>query len=380
MLDKVSLRLLNERLHDFYSQRETTLENIESCKKDLEKESDPIYNRIYMSHKKVLNITNETIDNLEYLKNNFDFFKNQKLVFATSNESKLNEIKRIVLGVESLPFAKDIEEVDGIIDEVILHKAKDARIQNLIPVGTSIIVEDTIIRNLDTGKDITDIKWNVDSLEEGTNVEWITSLALNDGINIYVFRGKQQGVVTRERGDEGFAFDPYFIPVELYQDYNKNYTRDNINYGKLYPNNTLAELNNVGLKDMFSARSKALNYLAEFRVNYVFNLTTIKDWEGRYQNEKPFNVFFNSSFFEVQLNLKEDESKEFKCFNDFKNLMIELDVDFDYDRFKQLAKDNNEIYVCLNPYDVDINGSKTLIMSNTDGGLDHIYNQCEMEI
>ncbi len=380
MLDKVSLRLLNERLHDFYLKRETTLENLESCKKDLEKESDPIYNRIYMSHKKVLNITNETIDNLEYLKTNFDFFKNQKLVFATSNESKLKEIKRIVPGVESLPFAKDIEEVDGIIDEVILHKAKDARIQNLIPVGTSIVVEDTIIRNLDTGKDITDIKWNVDSLEEGTNVEWITSLALNDGINIYVFRGKQQGVVTRERGDEGFAFDPYFIPVELYQGYNKNYTRDNINYGKLYPNNTLAELNNVGLKDMFSARSKALNYLAEFRVNYVFNLTTIKDWEGRYQNEKPFNVFFNSSFFEVQLNLKEDESKEFKCFNDFKNLMIKLDVDFDYDRFKQLAKDNNEIYVCLNPYDVDINGSKSLIMSNSDGGLDHIYNQCEMDI
>ena len=51
-----------------------------------------------------------------------------------------------------------------------------------------------------------------------------------------------------------------------------------------------------------------------------------------------------------------------------------------YDYLVQLAKDNNEIYVCLNPYDVDINGSKTLIMSNTDGGLDHIYNQCEMEI
>ena len=62
------------------------------------------------------------------------YLKQQKIVIATSNESKLNEIKRIIPSIESLPFAKDIEEVDGTIDEVILHKAKDADIKTLFKV------------------------------------------------------------------------------------------------------------------------------------------------------------------------------------------------------------------------------------------------------
>ena len=189
-------------------------------------------------------------------------------------------------------YAKDIEEVDGTIEEVILYKSKDARSQNHIPTGTSIVVEDTIIRNLDTGKDITDIKWNVNALEEGTNVEWITSLGLNDGINIYIFQGKERGIITRQRGDDGFAFDPYFIPTKLYQEYTKDYTLNGVNYGKLYPNHTLGELDKIGVKDLFSARMTALKNLSEFRLDRVVSLVDIPEWEGRYQNEKEINVNF----------------------------------------------------------------------------------------
>ena len=322
MLDKINKEVLLERLNDFKNQKLVTLDNIQNCLKQLNdfKENTSSFlanNKIYLNHKKHLNELENTIHNLEYLERTFEFFKAQELVFATSNKSKLDEIKRIIPNIKSLTYAKDIEEVDGTIDEVILHKAKDARHQNFIQSGTSIIVEDTIIRNLDTNQDITDIKWTVDSLKEGTNVEWITSLALNDGINIYIFRGNQRGVVTRERGDEGFAFDPYFIPEELYQDYNKNYTRNGFNYGKAYPNYTLGELDKIGLKDMFSARSKALNYLNEFRLDKVVQLIEVKDWEGRYQNEKEFNVNFvnleDSNFFDSHLI---ENKKKFKCFND----------------------------------------------------------------
>lgn len=367
MLDKVNIKLLNERLNSFYSQRETTLKNIESCKKDLEQETDPLYNKIYINHKKYLNQINESINNLEQLINvNLDFFKNQKLIIATSNQSKLNEIKRILPEVESLPFAKDIEEVDGTINEVILHKAKDARIQNLIPIGTSIIVEDTIIRNLDTGKDITDIKWNVDSLKEGTNVEWITSLALNDGLNIYVFRGKQQGVITRERGNEGFAFDPYFIPVELFQDYNKDFTRNNINYGKLYPNHTLAELDKIGLKDIFSARSKALNCLAEFRLEFITKLVSIKEWEGKYQNEKEFVINYD------------DFVLPFDSFSHFKRFMIEEKIELSYndeEEIKKLIKESKEIFITKDPYNQDMYGEDTIIIADSKGALEHNLEQ-----
>ena len=233
MLNNLHKEILLERLQNFKNFKETILENIESSKKCLKEEDKPVNYKIIQNYNKLLKEIENNITILEQLYNvHFDWFKQQKIVIATSNESKLNEIKRIIPSIESLPFAKDIEEVDGTIDEVILHKAKDAKQQNFIQSGTSIIVEDTIIRNLDTNKDITDIKWTVDSLKEGTNVEWITSLALNDGINIYIFRGNQRGVVTRERGDEGFAFDPYFIPEELYQDY----TRNGFNYEKAYPN------------------------------------------------------------------------------------------------------------------------------------------------
>ena len=256
MLDKINKEVLLERLNNFKNQKLVTLDNIQNCLKSLNslKENTPLFlanNKIYLNHKKHLNKLEDTIHNLEYLERTFEFFKAQELVFATSNKSKLDEIKRIIPNIKSLAYAKDIEEVDGTIDEVILHKAKDARYQNFIQSGTSIIVEDTIIRNLDTNQDITDIKWTVDSLKEGTNVEWITSLALNDGINIYIFRGNQRGVVTRERGDEGFAFDPYFIPTKLYQEYTKDYTLNGVNYGKLYPNHTLGELDKIGVKDLF---------------------------------------------------------------------------------------------------------------------------------
>ncbi len=386
MLDKINKEVLLERLNDFKNQKLVTLENIQNCLKQLNdfKENTSSFlahNKIYLNHKKHLNKLEDTIHNLEYLERTFDFFKAQELVFATSNKSKLDEIKRIIPNIKSLAYAKDIEEVDGTIDEVILHKAKDARYQNFIQSGTSIIVEDTIIRNLDTNQDITDIKWTVDSLKEGTNVEWITSLALNDGINIYIFRGNQRGVVTRERGDEGFAFDPYFIPEELYQDYNKNYTRNGFNYGKAYPNYTLGELDKIGLKDMFSARSKALNCLNEFRLDKVVQLIEVKDWEGRYQNEKEFNVNFvnleDSNFFDSYLI---ENQKKFKCFNDFKNFLYDLDIDFNYQELQEFVKSNEIIYVSLDPYNIDMFGNKSLIFDNSLEGLEYNIEQSCMDI
>lgn len=386
MLDKINKKVLLERLNNFKNQKLVTLDNIQNCLKSLNslKENTPLFlanNKIYLNHKKHLNKLEDTIHNLEYLERTFEFFKAQELVFATSNQSKLDEIKRIIPNIKSLAYAKDIEEVDGTIDEVILHKAKDARYQNFIQSGTSIIVEDTIIRNLDTNQDITDIKWTVDSLKEGTNVEWITSLALNDGINIYIFRGNQRGVVTRERGDEGFAFDPYFIPEELYQDYNKNYTRNGFNYGKAYPNYTLGELDKIGLKDMFSARSKALNCLNEFRLDKVVQLIEVKDWEGRYQNEKEFNVNFvnleDSNFFDSYLI---ENQKKFKCFNDFKNFLYDLDIDFNYQELKEFVKNNEIIYVSLDPYNIDMFGNKSLIFNNSLEGLEYNIEQSCMGI
>ena len=391
MLDKINKEILLERLNNFKNQKLVTLDNIQNCLKQLNdfKENTSSFlahNKIYLNHKKHLNKLEDTIYNLEYLERTFDFFKAQELVFATSNKSKLDEIKRIIPNIKSLAYAKDIEEVDGTIEEVIIYKSKDARSQNHIPIGTSIVVEDTIIRNLDTGKDITDIKWNVNALEEGTNVEWITSLGLNDGINIYIFQGRERGVVTRQRGDEGFAFDPYFIPTKLYQEYTKDYTLNGVNYGKLYPNHTLGELDKIGVKDLFSARVTALKDLSEFRLDRVVSLVDIPEWEGRYQNEKEINVnfvdlneddFFNNIYYMNRVGLHE---KTLKCFNDFKNLLYDLDIDFNYQELKEFVKSNEIIYVSLDPYNRDMFGNKSLIFDNSLEGLEYNVEQSCMDI
>lgn len=371
MLSNINKKIFEERLEQLKSNRENTLKNIKSYENDLLKidsiKNESYYlsiNKILNNHKKYLNQLNDMIKVLD--NQDIDYFKSQKLVIATSNASKLSEIKRIIPDIESLPFAKDIEEVDGTIDEVILHKAKDARYQNHIPVGTTILVEDTIIRNEDTGKDITDIKWNVDSLEEGTNVKWITSLALNDGINIYVFRGRQEGVVTRERGNEGFAFDPYFIPNELYIPFKDSFTLNGIQYSKLYPNNTLAELEKNGIKDIFSARAKALKYLSEFKLEYIIPLVSIKDWEGKYQNEKEFKINYNDCVF------------NFDNFNHFKRFMNEEKIELTYnneEEIKKMIKENKDIYISESPYDRDINGLKTIIIADSEGSLEHYLEQ-----
>ena len=391
MLDKINKEILLERLNNFKNQKLVTLDNIQNCLKQLNdfKENTSSFlahNKIYLNHKKHLNKLEDTIHNLEYLERTFDFFKAQELVFATSNKSKLDEIKRIIPNIKSLAYAKDIEEVDRTIEEVIIYKSKDARSQNHIPIGTSIVVEDTIIRNLDTGKDITDIKWNVNALEEGTNVEWITSLGLNDGINIYIFQGKERGIITTQRGDEGFAFDPYFIPTKLYQEYTKDYTLNGVNYGKLYPNHTLGELDKIGVKDLFSARVTALKDLSEFRLDRVVSLVDIPEWEGRYQNEKEINVnsvdlneddFFNNIYYMNRVGLHE---KTLKCFNDFKNLLYDLDIDFNYQELKEFVKSNEIIYVSLDPYNRDMFGNKSLIFDNSLEGLEYNVEQSCMDI
>lgn len=259
---------------------ETNKANIEFAKKELknnnfETESERIAREsILKRHEKVLNENIKTLNALESLLINFENFSNKNIILASSSKSKLNEMKRILSHIETLENAKDLKEVDGTIDEIIMHKAKDARIENNIDDNSIIIVEDTIIRDLDNNVDITDIKWDQEEkLSEGMNVEWITSLALNDGDNIYIFRGKITGIITMEREKFGYAFDPYFIPIE------KN--GHSINK----ENKTLAELERDGIKDLSSARALALENFSKFYMEKAISINEILPWEGKYQNE-----------------------------------------------------------------------------------------------
>jgi len=173
---------------------------------------------------------------------------------SSSNKNKINEFKRILPDIEVIE-GSDLKEVQGTIDEVIIHKSLDA--------GKDMVVEDTIL--IVDGQEVVDIKWNKLYKTENTKkVSWIVSLGYNDGKNIYISRGIINGVLVEHNGVDGFGFDPYFLPdgSEL----------------------TLAELEHNGIKDNFSARYLALLNLKNKRYIIKKDILDIEPWTGSYQN------------------------------------------------------------------------------------------------
>jgi len=178
------------------------------------------------------------------------------MILKTSNKSKMAEFKRILGDKLVIEPGIDLPEVDGNKDEVIIYKSLEA--------GKNIIVEDTIL--LLDGKEVVDIKWNQEDKLKNTKVAtWITSIGYNDGEQIHVYRGIINGIVVEPKVP-GFAFDPYFLP-------------DGSDL-------TLSELDKVGRKEEFSARKIALINLVKNRSEFSIDISKIKPWTGKYQNEK----------------------------------------------------------------------------------------------
>ena len=183
----------------------------------------------------------------------------------TSNKDKIKEYLSFLPSLEIVEGSDD-KEVLGTVDEVILHKSKN---------NPGYVVEDTIL--IVNGVPKVDIKFNINEVRQGDNLEWVTSIAYNDGDTIKVARGTIEGTADLTRGTEGFGFDFYFVPKK------KPYVK----LEKLLQTDitglTLAELDKLKLKDVFSARGLALN-------NFIFqhyvldvDVNSIKEWKGEYQ-------------------------------------------------------------------------------------------------
>lgn len=175
---------------------------------------------------------------------------------VTSNPNKLREFKELGLDLDIAPGI-DLKEVQGNINEVILHKAKDA--------GPGLVVEDTVL--LVNGEEVVDIRWRVQEMaqQEGAEAAWVVSLGHNDGEFIRVYRGTIRGTLVNRVPREGsFGFNPYFIPQgsEL----------------------TLDELDVLGRKKHFSARAAAATDLMVNHHILKVALSDLPQWTGDYQN------------------------------------------------------------------------------------------------
>jgi len=186
------------------------------------------------------------------------------MIFTTSNEFKIKEIKR-VLPEAKIIKGKDLREVKGTSEEVAIYKALEA--------GKGFVIEDTIleIKNKRKWEELVEIKWMIDNLPKylGKRAKWVVTFAYNDGEYITLYRGTYEGTIGNpykvDGKIRGYGFDPYF-----YITFSQN----------------LAKLDEEGRKDDFSARHKALLAIKKNKKFKKIKISDIPKWEGEYQNEK----------------------------------------------------------------------------------------------
>lgn len=125
----------------------------------------------------------------------------------TSNEGKLKEYKRLFAkhGIDLIPTAIDLEEIDADPETVIIHKASQQE--------EEVLVEDTSLE-VEGAEVGVNIRWLLDGLDSylGKEAKWILFLAYRKRDQIFLYKGEVLGTIVKPVSSEGFGFDPYFLP------------------------------------------------------------------------------------------------------------------------------------------------------------------------
>ncbi len=170
----------------------------------------------------------------------------------TSNSGKLQEFERLFNrhGIALAAGKRDLPEIAADPVLVAVHKAAQ--------VEEGVLVEDTSLEVEDAEVGI-QVRSLLDRLEDyaGNKAVWRTLLAYRQGDLVYVYEGRVDGTIVHPRGEEGFGFDPVFLPdgAEL----------------------TLAQ----SKPDAFNARAKAVEALMQN--NPHAKMPPLAEWEGPWQ-------------------------------------------------------------------------------------------------
>lgn len=184
---------------------------------------------------------------------------------VSSNQRKIEEFKRFGLNIQ-IDSGIDLKEVQGDLNDVIIHKAIDAGVGNLVE-DTILIVDD---------KEVVDIRWNIDELRQKPDAKifWITSLAVLDANGfIYIYRGEVRcqlidNIDTLVVPNDAFGFDPYLVPV----------------IDRVALKHSFYDLDKKGVKDNYSPRKKAVDDVMSGYWIVRLNSNSVPAWTGEYQN------------------------------------------------------------------------------------------------
>jgi XTP/dITP diphosphohydrolase len=148
-----------------------------------------------------------------------------RAVFVTTNENKRREAEKI-LGVELEKAAPDVPEVQSLdFAEVALHKARAAR-EALGSPPYPVLVEDSgLVVAAWNGLPGALTKWFIMSVGNEGILKMLSGddraaravcavAVASAGGEVSVFEGVVRGEVAAEpRGEEGFGWDPIFVPL-----------------------------------------------------------------------------------------------------------------------------------------------------------------------
>lgn len=191
-----------------------------------------------------------------------------KLVFATNNQHKLDEVRKVVTGdfeivsLSEIDCHDDIPETADTLEGNALQKARYIKEH----FGYDCFADDTglEVEALNNAPGIYSARYagpehdseaNMNKLlqemkdKENRKAQFRTAIALILNGKEYLFEGIVRGsIITEKRGNSGFGYDPIFVP--------ENYTE------------TFAELGN-DIKNQISHRAEAVKKLIEFLSNYT---------------------------------------------------------------------------------------------------------------
>jgi XTP/dITP diphosphohydrolase len=192
-----------------------------------------------------------------------------KLVFASHNQNKVNEIKSLlpksveVLSLTDIGFVDEIDETGLTLDENSKIKAKAV----LKKTGYFCFADDTglEIEALNYEPGVFSARYAGNQKNDSENIEKVllnlqgitnrnarfrTVITLLIGQDEYYFEGRVDGkIIMEKRGEFGFGYDPIFIPEDE---------------SRTFAEMTLEE------KNQFSHRARALQKMIEFLKNEVY--------------------------------------------------------------------------------------------------------------
>ena len=185
-----------------------------------------------------------------------------ELIFATHNDHKVKEVAQMLpsyLTMKSLTdinFHDEIDETGKTFEENALLKAKtifDKTNKNIFADDSGLVVDALdgapgvySARYAGTGKEADNVAKALKELEGKTNRKayFISIFCLILNGKEYFFEGKVNGTISTEiRGEDGFGYDPIFIPD---------------GYSKSFAQMTAEEKNNI------SHRGLAVKKLSDF--------------------------------------------------------------------------------------------------------------------